>query len=89
MVLGNGNGDGVEYITGGDGFFVVASGGLGSNQEIQIYGHHHFTAAFEGNAVVVCGPERGDAFDAVVRGFVGLKPLIEEGVEIGLCTLNH
>lgn len=44
--------------------------------------------SLKGYAVEVGGFERGDVFDAIIGGFVGLKPLIEEGVEVGLGTLN-
>ncbi|MEY4464600.1 MAG: hypothetical protein RLZZ465_230, partial [Bacteroidota bacterium] len=96
LVLGYGHGDGVEHIGGLNGGVAGTAGvaGCGAvccsglNEEIEVDRHHHFTAAFKGYAVVVAGSERCDAFDAIIGGFVGLKPLIEEGVKVGLCTLD-
>lgn len=45
--------------------------------------------SLKGYAVEVGGFERCDAFDAIIGGFVGLKPLIEEGIEVGLGTVNN
>lgn len=90
LVLGYGHGDGVEHVGGlyggvaGSG--AVCCGGL--YEEVEVDRHHHFPPSFQGYAVVVAGSELCDAFDAIIGGFVGLKPLIEEGVKVGLCTLD-